>query len=199
MPSHVLATRLPEPLRREVRDFAKRHRLGPSEALRAIVAEWAEQRAFPSVEFRDGPGGRRAALRNGPELWEVALIAGDAGDDVEALRGKLGSPLPAESLREALAYIAGHREDMESWAEAYRRAGQERRRASSARVETFEAERVLRAAVAGMTVERKLEVAHGLRELAWETKAAAIRSDSPGLSEADVQERVREVFLDAVR
>ena len=54
-------------------------------------------------------------------------------------------------------------------------------------------------ALRAMTAERKLEVAHGLRELAWELKASGIRRSFPDLSDAEVQERVREEFVRAVR
>jgi hypothetical protein len=58
---------------------------------------------------------------------------------------------------------------------------------------------VYREALRAMTAERKLEVAHGLRELAWELKASGIRRSYPGLSEEEVQERVREAFFRALR
>lgn len=58
---------------------------------------------------------------------------------------------------------------------------------------------VYREALRAMTAERKLEVAHGLRELAWELQASGIRRSYPGLSEAEVQERVREAFFRALR
>lgn len=54
-------------------------------------------------------------------------------------------------------------------------------------------------ALRAMTAERKLEVAHGLRELAWELKASGIRRSYPDLTEAEVQERVREAFFRALR
>ena len=46
-----------------------------------------------------------------------------------------------------------------------------------------------------LTAGRKLELAAELRELAWELKALGIRSQHPGMAEAEVQDRVREIFL----
>jgi len=46
-----------------------------------------------------------------------------------------------------------------------------------------------------LTPGRKLELAAQLRELAWELKALGIRSQHPGMLEAEVQERVRKIFL----
>ena len=54
-------------------------------------------------------------------------------------------------------------------------------------------------ALRAMTAERKLEVAHGLRELAWQLKASGIRRSYPGLSEDEVELRVREAFFRALR
>lgn len=62
-----------------------------------------------------------------------------------------------------------------------------------------EAERVIRDALLRMSAEQKIAVAHGLRELAWELKAAHIRAQQPELPEPDVQALVREVFLRALR
>jgi len=65
-------------------------------------------------------------------------------------------------------------------------------------VADFDPGRILREAAGRVTVEEKLAVAHRLRELAWEVKAGAIRAQHPGLSEAAVQDRVREVFRRAL-
>ena len=46
-----------------------------------------------------------------------------------------------------------------------------------------------------LTPGRKLELAAQLRELAWELKALGIRSQHPGMPDAEVQDRVREIFL----
>ncbi len=206
MASPTFATRLPEPLLLEVRRFARRRRLGPSEALRAIVAEWVATTRYPAIEFRDGRAGRRPALRGGPDVWEVALVARDAGQGAEALRSRLGAQVSAEALGDALAYAAEHPEEMDGCIEDAAASARSRRGGAGTAVAAepptaappFEPERVMREAAARMTVERKLEVARGLRELAWEVKAAAVRTRSPDLAEGAVQERVRAVFRDAL-
>jgi hypothetical protein len=48
-----------------------------------------------------------------------------------------------------------------------------------------------------MSAERKLEVAQQLRETAWALKAVGVRRQYPDLSEHEVQERVRQIFLNA--
>jgi uncharacterized protein (DUF433 family) len=130
--STTMATRLPEPLLREVRQFAKRGRLGPSEALREIVAEWVAMAKYPAIEFRDGPVGRRPGLRVGPDIWEIVMVAREAGADVAALREHFGPHLSAEVVEQALAYAAEHRE-VDAWVDENDRLGEEMERAYLAR------------------------------------------------------------------
>jgi len=128
MASSTMATRLPEPLLREVRRFAKRGRLGPSEALRAIVAEWVAMAKYPAIEFRDGPVGRRPGLRVGPDIWEIVMVAREAGTNVAALREHFGSRLSAEVIGQALAYAAEHRDEVDAWVDENDRLGEEMER-----------------------------------------------------------------------
>lgn len=48
-----------------------------------------------------------------------------------------------------------------------------------------------------MSPGRRVELAFQLRRMAWEVKAMGIRMQYPGLLEAEVQARVREIFLHA--
>lgn len=129
MASSTVATRLPAALLREITRYARRRRMGPSEALRAIVDEWVTMARYPAIEFRDGPAGRRPGLRGGPDVWEVALACRAVGADIGALRGYFGPHLSEGVLREALAFIAEHREDVEAWVDENERIGQEMERA----------------------------------------------------------------------
>jgi len=129
LPTATVATRLPAPLLREVQRFAKRRRLGPSEALRAIVAEWVATAKYPAIEFRDGPAGRRPGVRGGPDLWEVALAARSVGDDPTALREYFGSHLPEDVLGEVLAFIAENRDEIDAWVDEQDRLGEQMERA----------------------------------------------------------------------
>ena len=132
MASSTMATRLPEPLLREVRRFAKRGRLGPSQALREIVAEWVAMAKYPAIVFRDGPVGRRPGLRVGPDIWEIVMVARDVGSDVAALQGYFGPQLPSAAIEQALAYAAEHRE-VDEWVDENDRLGEEMEREYLAR------------------------------------------------------------------
>ncbi|MFQ5890721.1 MAG: hypothetical protein ACE5JR_11795 [Gemmatimonadota bacterium] len=99
----TLSTRIPRWLEEELRSVFQRQGEGPSEGLRRIVSEWWACRTFGAIEFRDALGGRRAALRDGPEIWEIISVQRDYGDDAEALRAHF-SWIPAEALGQAVEY-----------------------------------------------------------------------------------------------
>lgn len=103
MSTKPLTTRLPDWLDADLREFFREHGLGPSEGLREVADEWWAMQTFPAIEFRDDPFGRRAALRSGPEIWEIVMVWRDYGDDLEGLRDHFAH-LPAEHLEQALAY-----------------------------------------------------------------------------------------------
>jgi uncharacterized protein (DUF433 family) len=69
-----ICTRLTPPLIDEIDTFIYEHGYGPSAGLRRIVQEWLALNRFPGLEFRSGPFGRRAALRGGPEVWEIVSV-----------------------------------------------------------------------------------------------------------------------------
>lgn len=133
MASSTVATRLPETLLREITRFAKRRRMGPSEALRAIVDEWVTTARYPAIEFRDGPVGRRPGMRGGPDVWEVAMVARDVGSDAEALGEFFGAHLSSGAIEQALAYAAEHRDEVDAWVDENDRIGEELEREHLAR------------------------------------------------------------------
>lgn len=74
-----------------------------SEGLRRLLEEWWALRNLPAIEFRDGVTGRRAAVRSGPEVWEVIAALQDHEGDIDAL-GEHFSWLDEEDLDAALRY-----------------------------------------------------------------------------------------------
>lgn len=90
---------LEEELRREFEDRGE----STSEGLRRVLEEWWALREFPAIEFRDGIAGRRAALSDGPEVWEVVVAFRDHDGDEEALRDHFAW-LDGDALEDALAY-----------------------------------------------------------------------------------------------
>lgn len=108
-------TRLPDWLERALRAFWEEHGEGPSIGLRRTIEEWWTLQHFPAIEFRDGVSGRRAALREGPDVWEVAMVARDYGSDVEQLVRHFGGRISRDALTQALAYGARFPDEISSW------------------------------------------------------------------------------------
>lgn len=102
MAGSTLTTRLPEWLEAEVREDFQERGEGPSEGLRRVVEEWWVLTHLPLLEYREGVTGPRPAIKGGPELWEIVMVARAYGDDRAAIM-KYFSGLEEEQLRQALA------------------------------------------------------------------------------------------------
>ncbi len=98
-----LCTRLPVTLETELEERFAVLEWSPSEGLRAIVREWLALGRYRGLEFRDTAFGRRAAVRDGPEVWEVVQAAGDARREIGRAEAHF-SWVRREALAEALAY-----------------------------------------------------------------------------------------------
>lgn len=100
----TLTARLDEELKEAIVRFWKAHGAGPSSAMRHVAEEWWAMQQFPLVVFREGVSGRRAALRDGPDVWEVVAVARDYAQDSEGLREYFAPFVAAEAIEQALAY-----------------------------------------------------------------------------------------------
>ncbi|WP_419162782.1 hypothetical protein [Candidatus Palauibacter sp.] len=98
-----LCTRLSRELESELERVFREQQWSPSEGLRQILHEWLGAQKYPQIEFRETRAGRRAALRGGPEVWEVAAAAGPACA-MSAAVGQRFAGTRTEALEEALAY-----------------------------------------------------------------------------------------------
>ena len=84
----------------------------PSEGLRIILREWLARESFAEIEFRDTRAGRRAALRGGPEVWEVAAAAGPSRA-MSAAVGQRFAGIRGDALEEALTYARAYPEEID--------------------------------------------------------------------------------------
>lgn len=106
-----LCTRIPSDLEAELEERFDDLQWSPSEGLRAIIAEWISTGRFPALEFRDTAVGRRAAVRGGPEVWEVVAVAGPgygAGGALDPRVRDHFSWVDPSGLEQALAYAAAY-------------------------------------------------------------------------------------------
>jgi len=72
------------------------------------IDEGLRTERHPGIIFRDGPGGRRAVVVGGPDVWQIIVAvrsAPERGDDlIVALAERLG--IPEQRVRTAVRYYA---------------------------------------------------------------------------------------------
>ncbi len=107
-----LCTRLSREVESELERIFFEQQWTPSEGLRTILREWLSVQRFPGIEFRETRAGRRAALRGGPEVWEVAAAAGP-GRAMSAAVGQRFAGTRTEALEEALAYAKAYADEID--------------------------------------------------------------------------------------
>lgn len=74
-----------------------------AEMVRILAEEALATRAFPSLIFVDGPTGRRAAFRDGPDVWEIIeTYVASGGDPVTT--GESWPHLPPWKVSTAIRY-----------------------------------------------------------------------------------------------
>ena len=83
----------------------------------SALEEWLRMERHPGVCFRNGAAGRRAALHDGPDIWQLmAHLRGASGEDGARIRETadlLG--LSERSVRAAMRYYAEHPEEIDGW------------------------------------------------------------------------------------
>lgn len=99
----TITARLDDWLRDEIERFWREHGHGPSSGFRRIAEEWWTVQQFPQIEFREGPAGRRAGLRGGPDVWEIEMVRREYDGDIAALNAHFEF-VPSGHLDQALAY-----------------------------------------------------------------------------------------------
>lgn len=119
-----MTTRLPDWLERDLRDFFRERGRGPSEGLRHIAEEWWVREHHPDIEFRDGIFGRRAALREGPEVWEIVMVWRAYEPDIDGLRHHFDW-LDPRLLDEALRYYDRFPESVDALVDDNERVGRQ--------------------------------------------------------------------------
>lgn len=119
----TITARLEEWLDREIRAFWRRRGEGPSSGMRRVAREWWTLQEFPALEFRDGVAGRRAGIRGGPDVWEIALLAREEGLDAPAIADHLGGGLPVEVIEQALGYAERFPGEIGEWLTQNERVG----------------------------------------------------------------------------
>jgi hypothetical protein len=111
--SSPVSVRLPDRTAAKVRQIAAIEHRSFADTVKLLTEEAIRQREFAEIMFADGPTGRRASLRNGPDVWEVI--------EPYALAGREWSVLPESFphldealLRTALRYYESYPEEIDA-------------------------------------------------------------------------------------
>jgi hypothetical protein len=99
----TLSARLDPWLKDSIEEFWRSHGEGPSTGLRRVAEEWWAMANLPEITFVDGVAGRRARLRDGPDVWEIISVREGYGDDEEGFREHFAF-VPPDALRQAIEY-----------------------------------------------------------------------------------------------
>lgn len=84
--ARTVSFRIPDDVAKRVAERAASLAAGSgSDVYRRVIDEWLRMQEHPQIRFADGPGGRRAVLVGGPDVWEVVLIARAFAFDVQRL------------------------------------------------------------------------------------------------------------------
>jgi hypothetical protein len=123
--ARTFSFRIPDDLARRVaRHTARWDTASDSEKYRRVIEEWVRLQEHPGIRFLNGPAGRRAALEDGPDVWEVVAIA--RSFDLDAARIAEAYPwLTREKLEIALSYYRAHGEEIDARIEENQRAAEE--------------------------------------------------------------------------
>jgi hypothetical protein len=92
-----------------------------SSVVNSLVEEALRLADHPGTVFRDGPAGRRAALADGPDVWEVVSALHDiTAEDADSPSGEAlvadlvdVTGLSARQVRAAVRYYAAHSEEVD--------------------------------------------------------------------------------------
>jgi uncharacterized protein (DUF433 family) len=95
---------------------ARRRGMPKTRVAEQYLEEAVRMADHPGVVFRDGAGGRRAALAGHRlDVWQVVETVGQEGGDVEAAARYLG--ISPGLVGAAVGYYADYRDEVDTWIE----------------------------------------------------------------------------------
>lgn len=123
--ARTISFRIPDELAAALAERTAPWRLASeSDAYRRILEEWLAMQKHPGIRFVDGPAGRRAALVDGPDVWEVIMAGRSLDLDVDRMT-KAFHWLGPDRVKAALAYYDDHRDEIDEWIELNDRMAEE--------------------------------------------------------------------------
>ena len=128
--SEVVSVRLPDAVARRLRDRAAAADEATSGLAQRLVDEGLRMEAHPGIIFRPGPTGRRAALLQGPDVWEVVgLVASlDARGEAAIAEAATWLGIAESHVRAALRYYGSFPDEIDAQVAANQAAAEQARR-----------------------------------------------------------------------
>lgn len=121
----TVSFRVPESLARRVAERAAAWpAASESDVYRRVIDEWLRMQEHPGIRFVDGPTGRRAALVNGPDVWEVIDLTRRFEGDTQRLSEAFPS-LDVARVETASRYYDAHPEEIDARIEQNVRAAED--------------------------------------------------------------------------
>jgi hypothetical protein len=89
----------------------------PSGLVQRLVDEGLRMAEHPGVVFKDGPGGRRPALKVGPDIWELVKFLREIDERGEPAIEAASEvfAIPGTAIRAGLAYYASYPDEIDAW------------------------------------------------------------------------------------
>lgn len=116
--AHPVSLRFRRPeLKEQLAEEARDRGLSVSALAEELIDEGLRMQRHPGIVFRPGPAGRRPALLDGPEVWEVigGLIGGDVPPEERVARSMDLFDLRREDIEVAMAYYAEFTDEIDGW------------------------------------------------------------------------------------
>jgi len=115
--SRHLSVRVGDELFEQLEAQSRRSGQSRSALAKQLLEEGLRMEQHPGIVFRSGPGGRRAGLMGGPDVWEVVgALSGADGGEAESL-AEIGerTGLSTDQIGAALRYYADHTDEVAGW------------------------------------------------------------------------------------
>ena len=89
----------------------------PSGLVQRLVDEGLRMAEHPGVVFKDGPGGRRPALKIGPDIWELVKFLREIDERGESAIEAASEvfAIPETAVRAGIAYYTSYPDDIDTW------------------------------------------------------------------------------------
>jgi uncharacterized protein (DUF433 family) len=115
MASRQFSARLDASVVERLEDRGQRAGMTKSRLAERYIDEGMRMEDHPGIVFRDGPGGRRAGLAGGPDVWEVVAAvraSGLTGDDAVRSAAEWGNLTPVQ-VRTAIRYYSEYPDEID--------------------------------------------------------------------------------------